>query len=668
MTITTEQTNTTNDNISLSGEQKALFDVMESTRQHMFITGRAGAGKSVLLRYFRENTKKRVMVAAPTGIAALNVKGQTIHSLFNLPFELYQPGKLQANPRLYTLLKRIDTLVIDEISMVRAELLDAIDERFRKACRTDEPFGGKQVIMFGDVYQLPPVVETKLVPYFERTYGGYYFFNAQVWKQTAFKIYELTQVFRQKDPVFKGILNAVRDGSVVESQLEQLNTRYGVSIPDDGKTITLAPTNNLVTNINQKRLRQLDGETYEYHATLLGKISDKDFPTEEIIELKVGAQVVLLQNDKDKRWVNGTVATVTALEKYDKKKKTEDKITVCVDGIDYTLEKATWEKIRYEYDHAEDEVKAEVVSSFTQFPIRLAWALTIHKSQGQTYESVALDLTTSTFAPGQMYVALSRATSLEGLYLKMPVKAKDIIVDPKVKEFMSKCEAIQVVEEVEYTEELAATLDMVPAPVEVVEVEAAPVVVEEEQEKKPVIEAPKKRGRKATGRIREKFQGTFDPKIIKFLDSMKKNKDGFDKSRFIEELIFASAEYQQFEDETPEPDNDPDGNGGGGAPTPEQEQEEVQTAAAEQSAPTWAGHDEAVDALYDASTQENAGVLTEWSSTLSTDETARIEPLTRKEKQGKKSTTDLKTISESGIVAISNLSRDVAVSPRQEWR
>jgi hypothetical protein len=653
MTITTtqEQTNTTNDNISLSGEQKALFDVMESTRQHMFITGRAGAGKSVLLRYFRENTKKRVMVAAPTGIAALNVKGQTIHSLFNLPFELYQPGKLQANPRLYTLLKRIDTLVIDEISMVRAELLDAIDERFRKACRTDEPFGGKQVIMFGDVYQLPPVVETKLVPYFERTYGGYYFFNANVWKQTAFKIFELTQVFRQKDPIFKSVLNAVRDGSVMESQLEQLNTRYGVAIPDDGKTITLAPTNNLVTNINQKRLRQLDGETYEYHATLLGKISDKDFPTEEIIELKVGAQVVLLQNDKDKRWVNGTVATVTALEKYDKKKKTEDKITVCVDGIDYQLEKATWEKIRYEYDHAEDEVKAEVVSSFTQFPIRLAWALTIHKSQGQTYESVALDLTTSTFAPGQMYVALSRATSLEGLYLKMPVKAKDIIVDPKVKEFMSKCEAIQVVEEVQVTEEvatyteteeeeLAATLGMVPAP----------VVVEEEQEKKPVITAQKKRGRKATGRQRPKYQGTFDASVIKFLDSLKDK--GVDKNHFIEELIFASAQYQQWSDAQGDetPDNDPDGNGGG-APTPEPEQEEVQTAA-EQSAPTWAGHDEAVDTLFSNSTQENAGVLAEWSSTLSTEETPRVEPLTRAKPGKKKSTSQLKDVNLSGIVAV----------------
>jgi hypothetical protein len=629
MTITTqEQTNTTNDNIALSGEQKALFDVMESTRQHLFITGRAGAGKSVLLRYFRENTKKRVVVAAPTGIAALNVKGQTIHSLFKLAPELYRPGTLQPDSKLYTLLKRIDTLVIDEISMVRADLLDAIDARLRAACRTDEPFGGKQIIMFGDVYQLPPVVHKDLVKFFENVHGGYYFFNALVWKQTEFKIYELTQVFRQKDPIFKDILNSVRDGSVVESQIEELNTRYGVPVPEDGKTIILAPTNALVTNINQKQLAMLEGDVYEYKASIMGKIKQGNFPTEEVLELKVGAQIVLLQNDKDKRWVNGTVATISALEKYDRKKKTEDKITVCVDGIDYQLEKATWEETRYQYDPSEDEVKAEVVSSFTQFPIRLAWALTIHKSQGQTYESVALDLTTSTFAPGQMYVALSRATSLEGLYLKMPVKAKDIIVDPKVKEFMSGCEAIQVVEEVQVTEEvatyteteeeeLAATLGMVPAP----------VVVEEEQEKKPVITAQKKRGRKATGRQRPKYQGTFDASVIKFLDSLKDK--GVDKNHFIEELIFASAQYQQWSDAQGDetPDNDPDGNGGG-APTPEPEQEEVQTAA-EQSAPaSWGGYDNEVDTLYDASTQENAATLAEWTDVLSTEETARVAPLT----------------------------------------
>lgn len=490
--------------VKLSAEQEALFKVMEETHSHLFITGRAGAGKSVLLRYFRENTSKRVVVAAPTGIAALNVKGQTIHSLFKLAPELYRAGSLMNNTRLNMFLKRIDTLVIDEISMVRADLLDAIDERFRQAMKTDEPFGGKQVIMFGDVYQLPPVVEKDLVKYFDHVHGGFYFFNALVWKKSAdFKIYELTQVFRQKDPVFKDILNAVRDGSVVDSQIETLNARYGVAVPDDGKTLTLAPTNNLVTNINQRRLDQLQGKAVEYKAIITGDMKKGTFPTEEILQLKVGAQVVLLQNDKDRRWVNGTVATIASLENFSRDAKTLDKITVSIDGLEYPLELCTWEEVKYEYDPEEGKVKQEVVSSFTQYPIRLAWAMTIHKSQGQTYESVALDLTTSTFAAGQMYVALSRCTSLEGLYLKMPVKAKDIIVDPKVSAFMAKVETIKV-EEAE------------PAPVVVEEViEVSPVIVHEENS--PVTEEKERKpaGRKALASEDKavKLEAFIDPSV-----------------------------------------------------------------------------------------------------------------------------------------------------------
>ncbi len=428
--------------IKLSAEQQALFAVMEQTRQHLFITGRAGAGKSVLLRHFREQTKKRVVVAAPTGIAALNVKGQTLHSLFKLPPELHRKGRLDPNVRLRSILTRIDCLVIDEISMVRADIMDAVDERLREARENDAPFGGVQVIMFGDVYQLPPVVEKKLGVYFEDIHGGYYFFNALVWKEVDFKIYELTQVFRQKDPIFKDILNAVRDGSVVEGQIEELNRRHGVAIPAEG-VVTLAPTNNLVTTINQKQLDLLPGTTRHYRATITGQISQSAFPTEEDLQLKEGAQVVLLKNDKDGRWVNGTVGKV---EKF-----FDDHIDVLVEGVVYSLERATWEEVVYTYEQKSHKVEAKVASSFTQYPIRLAWALTIHKSQGQTYEQVSLDLTTATFAPGQMYVALSRCTSLEGLYLKMPVKREHIIVDAKVHAFMQRREpvTVQAVEVVE---------------------------------------------------------------------------------------------------------------------------------------------------------------------------------------------------------------------------
>jgi hypothetical protein len=438
--------------ITLSSEQKALLAVMEGTKQHLFITGRAGAGKSVLLRHFRDNTEKRVVVAAPTGIAALNVKGQTIHSLFRVPPQLHRKGTLAPNSRIRTLLKRIDTLVIDEISMVRADLLDAVDERLREAHKNDLPFGGIQVIMFGDVYQLPPVVDEGLAQYFEAVHGGHFFFNALVWRQAEFKIYELTQVFRQKDPTFRDILNAVRDGTVVSDQIEQLNARYGASVPLEG-TVTLAPTNALVTEINQKKLDQLEGETRQYKASVTGQMKKSVFPTEEILQLKKGAQIVMLKNDSDRRWVNGTVGKIEELF--------DDHIDVSVNGVVYTIERETWEETAYTYDLETQKIEMEVTSSFTQYPIRLAWALTIHKSQGQTYESVELDLTTTTFAAGQMYVALSRCTSLEGLYLKMPVKQRDIIVDAKVAAFMARRETIKaepVQEEVIPAEQTVASL------------------------------------------------------------------------------------------------------------------------------------------------------------------------------------------------------------------
>jgi ATP-dependent DNA helicase PIF1 len=457
--------------IVLSAEQKALLKTMEGTRQHLFITGRAGAGKSVLLRHFREQTAKRVVVAAPTGIAALNVQGQTLHSLFKLAPKLHRSGDLAPNSRVCSLLKRIDTLVIDEISMVRADLLDAVDERFREAFNNEKPFGGVQIIMFGDVYQLPPVVEEGLVPYFEAVHQGHFFFNALVWRKTEFKVYELSQVFRQKDPVFKDVLNAVRDGSVVDSQIAQLNVRSGIAIPPEG-TITLAPTNALVTNINQERLDLLPGEVREYQATISGEMKRSTFPTEERLQLKKGAQVVMLKNDKDSRWVNGSVGIVEDL--------LDDKINVRVGGIVYALERETWEEIAYSYDHDTQKVEAKPASSFTQYPVRLAWALTIHKSQGQTYDQIALDLTTATFAAGQLYVALSRATSLEGLYLKVPVKREYVMIEPKVTEFMGRREAIAVVEE---TEDLSAEETKA-----IVEAEANAVIEEAEAVAEAVYE------------------------------------------------------------------------------------------------------------------------------------------------------------------------------------
>ncbi len=413
--------------IRLSSEQQALFHLMEQTRQHLFVTGRAGTGKSVLLQHLRQYTRKRSVVVAPTGIAALNVRGQTIHSLFRLPPSFIKPGSLKENTRVSSLLRRIETLIIDEISMVRSDLMDAIDTRLRQAHENDLPFGGVQVIMFGDLYQLPPVVEEGLIQYFEAIHGGYYFFHANVWKTARFAIYELTQIFRQKDPVFKVLLNAVREGTLTSEQIEQLNERSVFATPAEG-VITLATTNALVTDINQQRLNALPGNVHQYHARINGSMKKSAFPTEEILQLKVGAQVVLLRNDKDRRWVNGTIGYVHALK--------DEGVSVRVNGIVYTLAQETWEEICYTYDPTTKKVEAQVVSSFTQYPIRLAWSLTIHKSQGQTYDSVALDLTTGTFVPGQLYVALSRCTSFGSLYLTEPIKQEHVMVEPKITAFM----------------------------------------------------------------------------------------------------------------------------------------------------------------------------------------------------------------------------------------
>lgn len=504
---------------------------MEQTHQHLFITGRAGTGKSVLLRHFREKTKKRVVVAAPTGIAALNVRGQTIHSLFRLAPQLHRKGQLAPNSRVCSLLKRIDTLIIDEISMVRTDLLDAVDERLREAFRHNLPFGGVQVIMFGDVYQLPPVVEEGLMPYFEAIHGGHFFFNALVWKQTEFKIYELTQIFRQKDPVFKDILNTIRDGTIVDEQIEQLNARYGLPIPDEG-TVTLATTNALVTEINQRRLDQLKGKAHQYTAVITGEMKKSVFPTEENLQLKKGAQIVLLKNDKDGRWVNGTVGKIDELF--------EDKINVRIGSIVYTLERETWEEIAYTYDLDTQKVEMKVVSSFTQYPVRLAWALTIHKSQGQTYESVALDLTTATFAAGQLYVALSRCTSLEGLYLKMPVKRGHIIVEPKVTTFMLRRETIIVEPKEEPQIEVA-----VPIVAEVPLVISRQDVFASSDEQQQLLQQEeitrlKKRGRPRTGRTKENVTLSLNKSVIEFLNSLS------NQSETVNDLLIQSEEYQHW--------------------------------------------------------------------------------------------------------------------------
>jgi ATP-dependent exoDNAse (exonuclease V) alpha subunit len=413
--------------ITLSPDQEAMLDLLQSSTAPIFLTGKAGTGKSMLLQYFRQKSKKNIIVCAPTGVAALNIGGQTIHSLFKIPPELIRKNSLKVEKRTAKLLRHVDIVIIDEISMVRPDLMDGIDHILRKARKSKLPFGGVQVIMFGDLYQLPPVIDKELMDYFEQNYGGNFFFNADVWKKIKFEIQELTTVFRQKDEDFKAILNAIRDGTITDKQIAILNKRADVQVPLEG-VITLTTTNSSAKKINETKLALLKDKEHEYKAEISGFFENNASPTEEILRLKKGAQIMLLKNDKEKRWVNGTLGYIHSLK--------DDEIKVNIDGNIYAVPKETWKKIRYVLNETKDVLEEEVISSFTQFPLRLAWAITIHKSQGQTYNSVAIDMGYGAFAHGHTYVGLSRSKSIEGLYLKRKISREDIIVEAKIIDFM----------------------------------------------------------------------------------------------------------------------------------------------------------------------------------------------------------------------------------------
>lgn len=428
--------------VSLSPEQQAVFDRIETTRDNIFVTGRAGTGKSTLLNHLSWNTSKQVVICAPTGVAALNVGGQTIHSLFRLPIGVIADHDIEQNDALRKLLNTIDTLVIDEVSMVNADLLDAIDRSLRQARqRKNEAFGGVQVVLFGDPYQLAPVPgEGDERAYFTDTYRSIWFFDAKVWDETDLTIYELSTIHRQHEDEFKYMLNAVRHGMVTAEIAERLNTVGARPAPADG-AITLATTNGTVTRINATELARLPGRVLTARAEINGEFGGRSYPADEALELKVGARVMFLRNDINyenggPRWVNGSVGTVL---------KIDATVWVDLDGERVEVKPAVWEKFRYSYSPLTKSLRKDVVAEFTQFPLRLAWAVTIHKSQGKTYDRAIVDLGARSFAPGQTYVALSRITDLDGLYLTRPMRPSDIIVDENVVRFMSRTTAIPAI-------------------------------------------------------------------------------------------------------------------------------------------------------------------------------------------------------------------------------
>lgn len=425
------------DSVKLSGEQQKIYDIIENSNSNVYVTGKAGTGKSLLLEYFVGHTRKTVAVVAPTGIAALNIGGMTIHSFFKFPPDVINPKNVNVDYKTREILRNIDAIVIDEVSMIRVDLMEGISAKLQIARRDDRPFGGCQMIMFGDLYQLPPVVtDGQLMRYLVHNYGGIYFFNAPSVEKTDLQIYELGNIFRQKDPEFRSILNSIRNGDGSPEVLSKLNVRTSIQIPETG-FVTLAGTNSTVSRINHRKLDALQGAEKSYEAEISGDIKESAFPTERKLRLKVGAQIMMLKNDtmKPRRWVNGTLGVVVRLG--------VDSIRVNIDGVEHTVNRETWQKIKYEYDHEERKLKKIPVSEFTQLPVRLAWAITIHKSQGQTYESVAVDMSDGAFAHGQTYVALSRCKSLEGLYLKSAIRPEDIIIDQDVIDFMKKAKTIK---------------------------------------------------------------------------------------------------------------------------------------------------------------------------------------------------------------------------------
>lgn len=424
----------------LGAEQAAVFRLLNETPQNYFITGKAGTGKSVLLQYFVSHTLKNTAVLAPTGVAAINVGGQTIHSFFGLDLDIQDVRDTETvakiTKRRRAIFENLDALVIDEISMVSADVMDMIDHKLRIARNKDLPFGGCQMIVFGDLYQLPPVVVGETAKQFMRDhYGTTFFFGAPGVKQGDFQTIELSHIYRQKDEHFINLLNSIRLGKRTDDILADINMSC-VETPSDDTFITLAATNAVADNINRARLAEIPEPEYNFDGRITGDLSANSLPTEMDLKLKVGALVMMTKNDtnievnKKPRWANGTLAVVSELS--------PDSIKVRIDNSEYKINKTTWEKCQYDYDEKSKTISKDIVGTFTQFPVKLAYAITIHKSQGQTYSAVKIDLARGAFAPGQVYVALSRCQSLNNLYLTRPLYARDIIVSPTVIDFMDK--------------------------------------------------------------------------------------------------------------------------------------------------------------------------------------------------------------------------------------